>query len=92
MAVMTFSSSKSKAMVLNQKKVEYLLLIKAESLPQVSLRISRMLAIWGEGWTDGLELLSAVRKVLLWSVVVKRELSWKEKFSIYWSIVIPTLT
>jgi len=35
---------------------------------------------------------SAVTKALLRSVMVKRELSWKAKLSIYWSIFVPTLT
>ena len=36
--------------------------------------------------------LSAVMRVLLRSVVEKRELSWKAKLSVYWSIFVPTLT
>ena len=35
---------------------------------------------------------SAVMRTLHWSIVVKRELSWKAKFSIYRSIFVPTLT
>jgi len=35
---------------------------------------------------------SAVMRALHRSVVVKRELSWKAKLSIYWSIYVPTLT
>lgn len=34
----------------------------------------------------------AVMWILHWSVAVKRELSIKAKFSIYWSIYAPTLT
>ena len=36
--------------------------------------------------------LSAVMRALPWSIVVKRELSWKAKLSVYWSIFVPTLT
>jgi len=36
--------------------------------------------------------LSAVMRALLQAVLVKRELSWKEKLSIHWSIFVPTLT
>ena len=34
---------------------------------------------------------SAVMRLLLWSVVVKKELNWKAKLSIYWSIFVATL-
>ena len=35
---------------------------------------------------------SAVMRALRRAVVVKKELSWKAKLSIYWSIYVPTLT
>lgn len=35
---------------------------------------------------------AAVKPALYWSIVVKRELSVKAQFSIYWLIYIPTLT
>lgn len=38
------------------------------------------------------EYLSAVIQILYWSVVVRTELSIKEKLSIYWSIYVPTFT
>ena len=38
------------------------------------------------------EVSSAGVKELLWPVVVKRQLSWKAKVSIHWSIFVPTLT
>ena len=35
---------------------------------------------------------SAMIRALLWSIVIKRELSWKAKLSIYRSIFFPTVT
>lgn len=35
---------------------------------------------------------STVMRALVWSVVMKKELSWKEKLWIYWFVNIPTVT
>jgi len=96
-AGMTVSSSKSDAMVLNWKKEECSLRVMDESLPQAEEFKYFAILFMNDGELE-LEMdrqigaSSAVMRVLLRSVVVKRELSPKEKLSVYCSIFVPTLT
>jgi len=82
---MKASSSKSKAMVLKQKKLEWSfrdwVRVPASGHSKLEWVMDRRIGA-----------LSAVMRVLLRSVVEKRELSWKAKLSVYWSIFVPTLT
>ncbi|TWW62404.1 hypothetical protein D4764_04G0010510 [Takifugu flavidus] len=94
---MKISTSKSKAMVLNRKKVECLLRVKEKILPQVEEFKYLGVLFTSEGRMEQeidrrIGAASAVMQTLHQSVVVKRELSQKAKFSIYWSIFVPTLT
>ncbi|TWW68301.1 hypothetical protein D4764_19G0000990, partial [Takifugu flavidus] len=96
-AGMKISTSKSEAMVLNRKKVECLLRVKEEILPQVEEFKYLGVLFTSEGRMEqeiGRRILatSAVMWTLHRSVVVKRELSQKAKLSIYRSIFVPTLT
>ena len=89
---MKVSSSKSEAMVLNWKKVEC-----SESLPQAEEFKYLGILFMSDGRLVGemdrrIGASSAVMRALLRSVVVKRELSRKEKLSGYCSIFVPTLT
>ncbi|TWW59969.1 hypothetical protein D4764_05G0000590 [Takifugu flavidus] len=81
-AGMRISTSKSEAMVLDRKKVECLLRVKEEILPQVEEYLGVLFT--SEGRME--------REIDRRSVVVKRELSRKAKLSIYRSIFVPTLT
>ncbi|TWW81730.1 R2DM Retrovirus-related Pol polyprotein from type II retrotransposable element [Takifugu flavidus] len=96
-AGMKISTSKSKAMVLDRKKVEFLLRVKEEILPQVEEFKYLGVLFTSEGrmeWEIDRRIgaASAVMRTLHRSVVVKRELSQKAKLSIYRSIFVPTLT
>ncbi|TWW63631.1 hypothetical protein D4764_03G0006390 [Takifugu flavidus] len=84
-------------MVLNRKKVECLLWVKEEILPQVEEFKYLRVLFTSEGRMEQeidrrIGAASAVMRTLHWSVVVKRELSQKVKLSIYQSTFIPTLT
>ncbi|TWW59340.1 hypothetical protein D4764_06G0008700 [Takifugu flavidus] len=94
---MKISMSKSEAMVLNRKKVECLLRVKEEILPQVEKFKYLGVLFTSEGRMEQeidrrIGAASAVMRTLHWSVVVKRELSRKAKLSVYWLIFVPTLT
>ncbi|TWW73543.1 hypothetical protein D4764_15G0009370 [Takifugu flavidus] len=94
---MKISTSKSDAMVLNRKKVECLLQVKEEILPQVEEFKYLGVLFRSEGRMEQeidrrIGAASAVMRTLHQSVVVKRELSQKAKLSIYHSIFVPTLT
>ncbi|TWW59397.1 hypothetical protein D4764_06G0009270 [Takifugu flavidus] len=96
-AGMKISTSKSEAMVLNRKKVECLLRVKEEILPQVEEFKYLGVLFMSEGRMEQevdrrIGAASAVMRALHRSVVVKRELSRKAKLSIYRSIFVPTLT
>ncbi|TWW69469.1 hypothetical protein D4764_18G0002750 [Takifugu flavidus] len=96
-AGMKISTSKSEAMVLNRKKVECLLGIKEEILPQVEEFKYLGVLFTSEGRRERkidrrIGVASAVLRTLHRSIVVKRELSQKAKLSIYQSIFVPTLT
>ncbi|TWW55954.1 hypothetical protein D4764_09G0010040 [Takifugu flavidus] len=82
-------------MVLNRKKVECLLQVTEEILPQVEEFKYFGVLFTSEGRMEQeinrrIGAASAVMRTL--SVVVKRELSQKAKLSIYRSIFVPTLT
>ncbi|TWW73329.1 hypothetical protein D4764_15G0007230 [Takifugu flavidus] len=94
---MRISISKSEAMVLNRKKVECLLRVKEEILPQVEGFKYLGVLFTDEGRMEQetdrrIGAVSAVMRTLHRSIVVKRELSQKAKLSIYRSIFVPTLT
>uniref|UniRef100_A0A674PNH7 Reverse transcriptase domain-containing protein n=1 Tax=Takifugu rubripes TaxID=31033 RepID=A0A674PNH7_TAKRU len=96
-AGMRISTSKSEAMVLDRKKVECLLRVKEEILPQVEEFKYLGVLFTSEGRMEReidrrIGAASAVMRTLHRSVVVKRELSRKAKLSIYRSIFVPTLT
>ncbi|TWW61291.1 hypothetical protein D4764_05G0013810 [Takifugu flavidus] len=96
-AGMKISTSKSEAMVLDRKKVECLLRVKEEILPQVE-EFKYLGVLFTSGGRMEREIdrrigvASTVMRTLHRSVVVKRELSRKAKLSIYRSIFVPTLT
>ncbi|TWW70932.1 hypothetical protein D4764_17G0004150 [Takifugu flavidus] len=94
---MRISTSKSEAMVLNGEKVECLLRLKEEILPQVEEFKYLVVLLTGEGRMEQeidrqIGAASAVMRTLHRYVVVKRELSQKAKLSIYRLILVPTLT
>ncbi|TWW56724.1 hypothetical protein D4764_08G0007110 [Takifugu flavidus] len=95
---MKISTSKSEAMVLSWKKVECLLRVKEEILPQVEEFKYLGVLFTSEGRMEQevdrrIGAASAVMRTLHRSVVVKRrELSRKAKLSIYRLIFVPTLT
>ncbi|TWW56187.1 hypothetical protein D4764_08G0001740 [Takifugu flavidus] len=94
---MKISTSKSEAMVLNRKKVECLLRVKEEILPQVEEFNYLGVLFTSEGKMERkidrrISAASVVMRTLHGSVVVKRELSRKAKLLIYRSIFVPTLT
>ncbi|TWW62402.1 hypothetical protein D4764_04G0010490 [Takifugu flavidus] len=96
-AGMRISTSKSEAMVLDRKKVECLLRVKEEILPQVEEFKYLGVLFTSEGRMERevdrrIGAASTVMRTLHRSVVVKRELSRKAKLSIYRSIFVPTLT
>nr|XP_054599772.1 uncharacterized protein LOC129164266 [Nothobranchius furzeri] len=94
---MRISSSKSETMVLIRKRVECLLRVGDEVLPQVEEFKYLRVLFTSEGKLEceidrWIGAASAVMRVLYRSVMVKRELSQKVKLSIYRSIYVPTLT
>ncbi|TWW73592.1 R2DM Retrovirus-related Pol polyprotein from type II retrotransposable element [Takifugu flavidus] len=96
-AGMRISTSKSEAMVLDRKKVECLLRVKEEILPQVEEFKYLGVLFTSEGRMRReidrrIVAASTIMRTLHRSVVVKRELSRKAKLSIYRSIFVPTLT
>uniref|UniRef100_A0A8C6PI18 Reverse transcriptase domain-containing protein n=1 Tax=Nothobranchius furzeri TaxID=105023 RepID=A0A8C6PI18_NOTFU len=96
-AGMRISSSNSETMVLIQKRVECLLWVRDEVLPQVEELKYLGVLFSSEGKLEReidrrIGVASAVMRALYRSVVVKRELSQKAKLSIYRSIYVPTLT
>uniref|UniRef100_A0A8C6NUV0 Reverse transcriptase domain-containing protein n=1 Tax=Nothobranchius furzeri TaxID=105023 RepID=A0A8C6NUV0_NOTFU len=96
-AGMRISSSKSETTVLIQKRVECLLRVRDEVLPQVEEFKYLGVLFTSEGKLvheidRRIGAASAVMRALYRSVVMKRELSQEVKFSIYRSIYVPTLT
>ncbi|KAK3509762.1 hypothetical protein QTP70_008395 [Hemibagrus guttatus] len=96
-AGMRVSTSKSKAMVLDQKKVACTLQVGGELLPQVEEFKYLGVLFTSEGRMDReidrrIGAAAAVMWSMYQSVVVKKELSRKAKLSIYQSIYVPTLT
>ncbi|KAK3507789.1 hypothetical protein QTP70_000372 [Hemibagrus guttatus] len=96
-AGMRVSTSKSEAMVLNQKKVACTLQVGEEVLPQVEEFKYLGVLFTSEGRMDReidrrIGAAAAVMRSMYRSVVVKKELSRKAKLSIYQSIYAPTLT
>ncbi|PWA16488.1 hypothetical protein CCH79_00004565, partial [Gambusia affinis] len=95
-AGMRISASKSEAMVFSRKRVECLLWVRGGVLPQVK-EFNYLRILFTNGGRREREIdmqigaVSAVKRALCRSVVVKRELSQKAKLSIYRSIYIPTL-
>uniref|UniRef100_A0A8C6PEM1 ribonuclease H n=1 Tax=Nothobranchius furzeri TaxID=105023 RepID=A0A8C6PEM1_NOTFU len=95
-AGMRISSSKSETMVLIRKRVECLLRVRDEVLPQVEEFKYLGVLFMSEGKLEReidrrIGAASAVMRALYRSVVVKREPSQKAKLSIYRSIYVPTL-
>ena len=94
---MRISTSKSEAMVLSQKRVDFPLWVGVDWLLHVEefkylgvLFMSEEKMEWEiDRWIGA---ASTVMWTLKWSVVVKRELSQKAKFSINRSIYVQTLT
>ena len=94
---MRISTSKSESMVLRVKRVECSLQIREDVLPQVEEFKYLGVSFTSEGRREReidrrIGAASAVMRTLHRSVVVKRELSRKAKFSILRSIFVPTLT
>ncbi|KAK3506344.1 hypothetical protein QTP70_005033 [Hemibagrus guttatus] len=94
---MRVSTSKSEAMVLDRKKVACALQVGGEVLPQVKEFKYLGVLFTSEGRMDHeidrrIGAAGAVMRSMYRSVVVKKELSWKAKLSIYQSIYVPTLT
>ncbi|KAK3571064.1 hypothetical protein QTP86_001311 [Hemibagrus guttatus] len=94
---MRVSTSKSEAMVLDQKKVACTLQVGGEVLPQVEEFKYLGVLFTSEGRMDReidrwIGAAAAVMRSMYRSVVVKKELSRKAKLSIYQSIYVPTLT
>ncbi|TWW69272.1 hypothetical protein D4764_18G0000780 [Takifugu flavidus] len=96
-AGMRISTSTSESMVLARKKVECLLQVGEEVLPQVEEFKYLGILFTSEGRMEReidkqIGAASAVMWALNRSVVVKKELSRKAKLSIYRSIYVPVLT
>ena len=96
-AGMRISTSKSESMVLSRKRVECLLRVGNEVLPQVEEFKYLGILFTSDGRREReidrrIGAASAVVRTLHRSVVVKRELSQKAKLSVYRSIFVPTLT
>ncbi|TWW66946.1 hypothetical protein D4764_20G0009780 [Takifugu flavidus] len=96
-AGMRISTSKSESMVLAWKKVECLLRVGEEVLPQVEEFKYLGILFTSEGRMEReidrrIGAASAVMQALNRSVVMKKELSRKAKLSIYRSIYVPVLT
>uniref|UniRef100_A0A8C6NQ68 Reverse transcriptase domain-containing protein n=1 Tax=Nothobranchius furzeri TaxID=105023 RepID=A0A8C6NQ68_NOTFU len=96
-AGMRISSSKSETMVLIRKRVECLLRVRDEVLPQGEEFKYLGVLFTSEGKLEReidrwIGAASAVMRALYRSVVLKKELSQKAKLSIYRWIYVPTLT
>ncbi|TWW64140.1 hypothetical protein D4764_03G0011480 [Takifugu flavidus] len=96
-AGMRISTSKSESMVLAWKKVECLLQVGEEVLPQVEEFKYLGILFTSEGRMEReidrrIAAASAVMQALNRSIVVKKELSQKARLSIYRSIYVPILT
>ncbi|KAK3562555.1 hypothetical protein QTP86_002034 [Hemibagrus guttatus] len=96
-AGMRVSTSKSEAMVLDQKKVACTQQVGGEVLPQVEEFKYLRVLFMSEGRMDRkidrrIGAAAAVMRSMYRLVVVKKELSRKAKFLIYQSIYVPTLT
>ncbi|KAK3555889.1 hypothetical protein QTP86_029801, partial [Hemibagrus guttatus] len=96
-AGMRVSTSKSEAMVLDQKKVACTLQVGGEVLPQVEQFKYFGVLFTSEGRMDReIDRRIGAAAAVMWSmyrsVVVKKELTRKVKLSIYQSIYVPTLT
>ncbi|KAK3565371.1 hypothetical protein QTP86_007107 [Hemibagrus guttatus] len=96
-AGMRVSTSKSEAMVLDRKKVACTLQDGGEVLSQVEQFKYLGVLFTSEGRMDReidrrIGTAAAVMRSMYRSVVVKKELSWKAKLSIYQSIYVPILT
>ncbi|KAK3549179.1 hypothetical protein QTP70_033971 [Hemibagrus guttatus] len=96
-AGMRVSTSKSEAMVLDQKKVACTLQVGGEVIPQVEEFKYLGVLFMSEGRMDReidrrIGAAAAVMRSMYRTVVVKKELSRKAKLSIYQSIYVPTLT
>ncbi|TWW77626.1 Ventricular zone-expressed PH domain-containing protein [Takifugu flavidus] len=94
---MRISTSKSESMVLARKKVECLLRVGEEVLPQVEEFKYLGILFMSEGRMEReinrrIGAASAVVRALNRSIVVKKKLSRKAKLSIYRSIYVPVLT
>ena len=93
---MRISTSKSEAMVLSQKKVECLLQVREDILPQVEMFKYLGVLFTSEGKTKQEVNRRIGASAVMWTLhqcaVLNRELNRKVKLSIYWSICIPTLT
>ncbi|KAL1282365.1 hypothetical protein QQF64_001168 [Cirrhinus molitorella] len=94
---MKISTSKSKAMVLDRKKVACPLQVGGEFLVQVEDFKYLGVLFTSEGRLEReidrrIGAAAAAMRFMYWSVVVKKELSEKAKLSIYQSIYVPTLT
>lgn len=89
---MRISTSKSKTMVLGQKRSACLFWVGGEVLPQVErLKYLRVL-FTSEGRMEcgnGGQMGAALG---YWTIVVKKELSRKAKLAIYQPLCVPTLT
>ncbi|KAI3352999.1 hypothetical protein L3Q82_019575 [Scortum barcoo] len=95
-AGMRISTSKSEAMVLDQKRVACPLRVGGEVLPQVEEFKYLGVLFTSEGKMeceiDRRITASAVMRLVYRTVMVKKELSRKAKLSIYRSVYAPTLT
>ncbi|KAK3542027.1 hypothetical protein QTP86_010850 [Hemibagrus guttatus] len=96
-AGMRVSTSKSEAIVLDQKKVACTFQVGGEVLPQVEEFKYLGVLFTSERRMDHeidrrIGAAAAVMRSMYQSVVVKKELSRKAKLSIYQSIYVPTLT
>ncbi|KAK3541273.1 hypothetical protein QTP86_019410, partial [Hemibagrus guttatus] len=96
-AGMRVSTSKSEAMLLDQKKVACTLQVGGELLPQVEEFKYLGVLFTSEGRMDHeidrrIGAVAAVMQSMYRSALVKKELSQKAKLSIYQSIYVPTLT
>ncbi|KAK3542976.1 hypothetical protein QTP70_008512 [Hemibagrus guttatus] len=94
---MRVSTSKSEAMVLDQKKVTCTLQVGGDFLPQVEEFKYPGVLFTSEGRMDReidrrIGAAAAVMRSMYRSVVVKKELSRKAKLSIYQSIYVPMFT
>ncbi|KAK3545441.1 hypothetical protein QTP70_007640 [Hemibagrus guttatus] len=94
-AGMRISTSKCEAMVLDRKKMSCTLQVGGEYLPQVEKFKYLGVLFTSEGRMDrefDRRIGAAVMRSMYRSVMVKKELSWKAKLSIYQSIYVPSLT